>query len=52
MSNTNEWVAHGVTTHIQDLQNIPVQSMPWLMERIFKLEVIAITDVSTMPMRE
>ncbi len=49
MSNTNEWVAHGVTTHIQDLQNIPVQSMPWLMERIFKLEVIAITDVSTMP---
>lgn len=49
MSNTYEWCAEGVQPEIQNLQNIPVNSFPWWMEKLNNLECIHIPNVVEMP---
>ncbi|MBS3772037.1 MAG: PAS domain S-box protein [Bacteroidales bacterium] len=49
MSNTHEWCAKGVTPEIDNLQNLPCNELPWLMDKLRKGETIHIKDVSNMP---
>ncbi|WP_194757324.1 GGDEF domain-containing protein [Aliidiomarina indica] len=49
MSNTHEWVREGITSHIDDLQNVPSDGLPWFFERIQKEGLFVIHDTSSIP---
>jgi len=49
MNNTHEWCAKGVTTQIENLQNLPTNDFPWWMSKLQSGEIIHIADVSKMP---
>jgi len=49
MSNTHEWCAKGVSSQIKNLQNIPVDSLPWWMEKLRNREIIHIKSISDLP---
>ncbi|MDZ7377933.1 MAG: PAS domain S-box protein [candidate division KSB1 bacterium] len=49
MSNTHEWVAEGVTPEMQNLQNIPVDVVPWWMKHLRALENIYVPCVAKLP---
>ncbi len=49
MDNTHEWCAEGVEAHIDNLKSVPVNTFPWLMERLKKLEVVAVPQVADLP---
>jgi len=49
LENTYEWCNEEVKPHKNNLQNIPLDSLPWWMNKLKKDEVIHITDVSKMP---
>ena len=40
MSNTHEWCAEGVTSEIEDIQDYPVENMPWLMHKLRSFEIV------------
>lgn len=46
MSNTQEWCADGVVPQIEQLQNLPMKSFPWIMPQILEGEIVEIEDVS------
>jgi len=48
-SNTHEWCAEGITSQIDNLQNLPVDTMPWWMGKLAKFENIHIPDVEKLP---
>lgn len=48
MSNTHEWVAAGVTPYIDELQNIPTNTMPFFMSHISN-GIFKVDDVSSIP---
>lgn len=49
MDNTHEWCHEGVQPQIANLQDIPIESLPWWMNKLENNEVIHIVDVSKMP---
>ncbi|MEN8899064.1 MAG: PAS domain S-box protein [Nonlabens sp.] len=49
MSNTHEWCAEGVSAEKDELQNLPLSIFPWWMDKLYKKEIINISDVSQMP---
>lgn len=49
MSNTFEWVRDGLTSHIDELQNIPLSNFPWLAETIKQEGFFIVNDVSKIP---
>jgi len=49
MDNTHEWCADGVTPQIKSLQNLPTDTFPWWMKKLYHKETIQITDVAQMP---
>ncbi len=49
MSNTHEWVNDGISSHIDDLQEIPNTQLPWFFEQIKSQGVFAITDTAKIP---
>jgi diguanylate cyclase (GGDEF)-like protein/PAS domain S-box-containing protein len=49
MSNTHEWCAEGISPEIQDLQHVPVNSLPWFCKKIKGFEVVHIPDVEGLP---
>jgi diguanylate cyclase (GGDEF)-like protein len=49
MSNTHEWVAEGISSHLEDGQNQLVDSLPWWAERIKTGEHVSIPDVELLP---
>jgi len=49
MSNTHEWCVEGVLPQKDMLQNLPIRTFPWWMEKLNKGEIIHITDVSKLP---
>jgi PAS domain S-box-containing protein len=49
MNNTFEWCSPGVIPHLKDLQNIPVEMMPNLMENLKKHQNIVIPSVQELP---
>ena len=49
MDNTHEWCAEGVTPQIDNLKDLPVDTVPWWMEKLHRGEIIHIEDVSKLP---
>ncbi|TRW49359.1 sensor domain-containing diguanylate cyclase [Aliidiomarina halalkaliphila] len=49
MSNTHEWVREGITSHVDDLQNVPSEGLPWFFERIQEEGLFVIHDTSKIP---
>ncbi|WP_198677097.1 GGDEF domain-containing protein [Aliidiomarina iranensis] len=49
MSNTHEWVNDGISSHIDDLQQIPNSQLPWFFQQIRDQGVLAIADTATIP---
>ncbi len=49
LDNTHEWCNENVKPQISNLQDIPVSSLPWWMNKLENDEVIHIADVSKMP---
>ena len=50
-SNTHEWCAKGVSSQISDLQDLPIDSIPWWYQRIKSRNIIHIQDLSELPDR-
>lgn len=50
MDNTHERCAEGVASQIDNLQNQPGDTFPWMMSKLHKNEIIHIKDVSTLPL--
>lgn len=51
MSNTHEWVRDGVTSHIDDLQNVPKEALPWFFETIEQEGLFVVHDTRAIPER-
>ncbi|MBN1890250.1 MAG: GAF domain-containing protein [Thermoflexales bacterium] len=49
MDNTHEWCAPGIPSQRDQRQDIPIASLPWLMEQIRRLESIYIPRVADLP---
>ncbi|MBC8191301.1 MAG: CHASE domain-containing protein [Candidatus Marinimicrobia bacterium] len=49
MSNTHEWCAEGIEPQMDKLQGIPVEAVPWWMEKLCRLENIYIPRVADLP---
>lgn len=48
-NNTMEWCAEGISTQKEHLQNLPMDSFPWWMERLVKFETSCIDRVDDLP---
>lgn len=48
MNNTHEWCAQGIEPQIDNLQGIPVEIIPWWMEKLNRFEIINIYNVEDM----
>lgn len=49
VSNTHEWSAEGIEPLLENLQNIPLGSLPWWEEQIRKRRHVYIPDVDLLP---
>jgi PAS domain S-box-containing protein len=49
MDNTHEWCSLGTTPHIQRLQGITGDDMPWFFDQIQKFDFVHIPDVYKLP---
>lgn len=49
MTNTHEWCAPGISSHIGELQDMPVADFPCYAKQIMRGETIKITDVRDLP---
>ncbi len=49
MDNTHEWCAQGVESHINNLKGLPLDTFPWLIEKLKKFEVVSIPLVAELP---
>lgn len=49
MSNTHEWCMPGITPQKNELQNIPVEAVPWWMDKIISGETLFIPRVDELP---
>lgn len=49
ISNTHEWAAEGISSQINNLQNLPVVQFPWFAYRLEHLEPILIFSLSDLP---
>lgn len=45
VTNTHEWTAKGIESEKENLQNISVERLTWIMEKLYKQEVINVFDV-------
>jgi diguanylate cyclase (GGDEF)-like protein/PAS domain S-box-containing protein len=55
MTNTNEWCAPGIVPQMTTMQELPVDSLPWLMDRLSRLESVhipAVPDLTAEAARE
>ncbi|MCT4645441.1 MAG: PocR ligand-binding domain-containing protein, partial [Carboxylicivirga sp.] len=48
-SNINEWCAPIVEPYISQLQDIPINSFPYLKERLLKMELVCLDDINELP---
>lgn len=48
-SNTHEWVAKGVTPYKDELQNMPLENIPYLIKTLQSHSVFKVADVSLLP---
>lgn len=49
MSNSHEWAAAGVSPEAANLQNVPLDTFPWLLARLQADEDVHVPDVSQLP---
>ena len=49
MNNTHEWCAEGIEPQIDNLKGVPVEAVPWWIERFNRLEDIHIPRVADLP---
>ena len=49
MNNTWEWCAEEIDSQIDLLQNLPLDTFPWVMKKLYNLESIVIPDVGKLP---
>ncbi len=49
MSNTHEWCADGIEAQMHRLQDIPLTTFPWILERLRRLETIVVPRVADLP---
>jgi diguanylate cyclase (GGDEF)-like protein len=49
MSNTHEWVAQGITREAPRLQNVPVETFPWLMAELSGDRPVHIPRIEELP---
>jgi len=49
LDNTHEWCSDGVQPQISNFQDVPIETLPWWMDKLENDEVIHIVDVSKMP---
>jgi PAS domain S-box-containing protein len=49
LNNTIEWCAPGIVSHKNELQNVPLDSFPWLKKMLLSHEYIFIADVEELP---
>lgn len=49
MSNTYEWFREGVTSHIDELQNVPREALPWFSQVLETEGLFIIHDVRAIP---
>ena len=49
VDNTHEWCDSGVTSEINNLQNIPVSTFPWVIKNLQEGKVVHMEDISKMP---
>lgn len=48
MSNTHEWVNQGITSHIEELQNISHEHLPWFFEQMQSVGKVELTDTAAL----
>ncbi|MCG8580209.1 MAG: PocR ligand-binding domain-containing protein [Bacteroidales bacterium] len=48
-SNINEWCASGIEPYIDELQNIPINSFPYLKKKLLKMELVCVDDINDLP---
>lgn len=48
-SNTHEWVAEGISVEAQNLQEISLDTFPWLMAELLADRAVALDDVCNLP---
>lgn len=52
MDNTHEWCANGVSSEINNLQDLPTSDFKWWMSKMYAQEVIYIKSLSELPESE
>ncbi|MFO7816002.1 MAG: diguanylate cyclase, partial [Halanaerobiales bacterium] len=45
VTNTHEWTAEGIESEKENLQNLSVERLPWLMKKLYKQEAVNVFDV-------
>ncbi len=48
-SNINEWCGPGVEPYIDELQNLPINTFPYLKTKLLNMEVVCFDDVNYLP---
>ena len=49
LDNTHEWCADGVVPQMDRITELPVAELPWVTERILRLETVHVPDVDALP---
>ncbi len=49
MDNTNEWAAKDISPQINNLQNIPLDQLPWWKKKLNKFQIIYTKDINNLP---
>lgn len=49
MSNTHEWCAKNVSSEKDSLQEIPIDTFPWWIQRLKQNEIIHVNDIDELP---
>ncbi|MFX1428266.1 MAG: ATP-binding protein [Promethearchaeota archaeon] len=49
MSNTHEWCGGGVSSQIEELQNLPMEIFPWSIKKLKNGEILNIDNIKSLP---
>jgi len=49
MNNSNEWAAKNISPQINNLQNIPLDQLPWWIKKLKKFQIIYTKDINNLP---
>lgn len=49
MSNTHEWVNVDITAHIDELQDVPKEAMPWFFEQMLQKGQVVVSALDDLP---